>query len=113
LVTPSTSESIKRPIPHQAHIGTDFTDLGDQEQYRSPFDIRLENRRDDYTGLIRLCQTMGLPQPECDGQIATALDVDEALRMSALEILCGIQDTYISPSAGLPHNPRLITFPDG
>jgi hypothetical protein len=40
--------------------------------------------------------------------------VDEALRMAAMEILCGINDTYISSTAGqFPHNLRLITFPDG
>ena len=33
--------------------------------------------------------------------------------MSALEILCGIQDTYISSTAQLQHNLRFITFPNG
>lgn len=112
-ITPLDPESTKLPIPHQGHIGTDFTDLGDKEQYRSPFDIRSANRRDDYAGLMRLCKTMALPQAEFDAQIASVLDVDEALRMVAMEILCGIQDTYISQAAGLPHNLRLITFPDG
>lgn len=113
LITPADPESTKLPVPHQGHIGTDFTDLGDKEQYRSPFDIRSENRRDDYDGVMRLGQVMALPQAQFDQQIASVLDVDEALRMTAMEILCGIQDTYISPSAGLPHNLRLITFPDG
>jgi hypothetical protein len=106
-------ESPKAPVPHQAHIGTDFRDLGLQEQYRSPFDIRLENRRDDYAGLMRLCQVMGLAQPEFEARIQEVLNVDEALRMAAMEILCGIADTYINASAGLPHNLRLITFVDG
>ncbi len=107
-------ESIKLPTPHQGHIGTDFTDLGDKEQYRSPFDIRLGNRRDDYAGLMALCQVMGLPQAQFDAQIAGVLNVDEALRMAAMEILCGIGDTYINSSAGqFPHNLRLVTFPDG
>jgi hypothetical protein len=107
-------EAPKLPVPHQAHIGTDFTDLGEKEQYRSPFDIRLGNRRDDYSGLMRLCQTMALPQAEFDAKIGSVLNVDEALRMSAMEILCGIADTYISSSVGqLPHNLKLITFPDG
>ena len=113
-VVPADPESVKLPVPLQAHLGTDFTDLGDKEQYRSPFDIRSENRRDDYAGLMRLCQVMALPQAEFDARIASVLDVDEALRMAAMEILCGINDTYISSSAGqLPHNLRLITFPDG
>ena len=113
-VTPADPESVKLPVPHQAHIGTDFTDLGDKEQYRAPFDLRSENRRDDYAGLMRLCRVMALPQAEFDAQIAGVLDVDEALRMAAMEILCGINDTYVSSAAGqFPHNLRLITFPDG
>ena len=113
LTVPSNPESIKLPNPHQGHIGTDFTDLGDKEQYRSPFDIRSSNRRDDYEGLMRLCRAAALPQSQFDAEIAGALDVDQALRMIAMEILCGIQDTYINSAAGLPHNLRLITFPDG
>lgn len=113
LTVPSNPESTKLPAPHQAHLGTDFTDLGDKEQYRSPFDIRSANRRDDYEGLMALGRTMALPQAQFDERIAGVLNVNRALRMVAMEILCGIQDTYISSSAGLPHNLRLITFPDG
>ena len=113
LTVPANPESIKLPNPHQAHIGTDFTDLGDKEQYRSPFDIRSSNRRDDYEGLMALCRTMALPQAQFDARIANVLNVDQALRMVAMEILCGIQDTYISSGSSFPHNLRLITFPDG
>ncbi|MDA3924440.1 MAG: lamin tail domain-containing protein [Kiritimatiellae bacterium] len=113
-VTSADPESAKLPVPLQTHIGTDFTDLGDKEQYRSPFDIRKGNRRDDYSGLMLLCQVMALPQADFDSRIAGVLDVDQALRMAAMEILCGINDTYISSAVGqLPHNLRLITFPDG
>ncbi len=106
-------ESPKLPVPHQAHIGTDFQDLGEKEQFRSPFDIRLENRRDDYEGLMRLCRVMGSPQAQFDAQINSVLNVDQALRMAAMEILCGIGDTYVNNAASLPHNLRLITFVDG
>ncbi len=112
-VVPADPESPKLPVPHQAHIGTDFQDLGDKEQYRSPFDIRLENRRDDYEGVMRLGRVMGAPQAQFDAQIASVLNVDEALRMAAMEILCGIGDTYINNAASLPHNLRFITFADG
>lgn len=113
LVVPGDPESPKLPVPLQVQLDTDFTDLGDKEQYRSPFDIRLENRRDDYTGLVRLCRVMGSPQAEFDAQISSVLDVDEAMRMMALGILCGIQDTYVSPVSSFRHNLRLITFVDG
>jgi hypothetical protein len=33
--------------------------------------------------------------------------------MTALEILCGVQDTYVSPVSSFKHNLRLITFLDG
>jgi len=113
LVAPADPESPKLPVPLQVQLDTDFADLGDKEQYRSPFDIRLQNRRDDYSGLMRLCRVMGSPQAEFDAQIASVLDVDEATRMMALGILCGIQDTYVSPISSFRHNLRLITFVDG
>ena len=110
--TDGTVEGIKLPVPLQNHLGTDFADLGqDKEQYREPFDMRHGTRADDFSGLIRLCQTMALPQPQFDAQIGGALAVDEALRIAALTILCGIGDIYYS--GGLPHNLRLFTPEDG
>lgn len=106
-----TVEGIKLPVPLQPHLGTDFTDLGsDQEQYRAPFGLRHGTRADDYSNLIRLCQTMALPQAEFDARIADALDVDEALRITALTLLCGIGDSYFP--GGLPHNLRLFAPAD-
>lgn len=112
-VDPKNPESLKLPVPLQPHLGTDLTDLGDQEQFRSPFDIRLENRRDDYEGLMRLCRTMGAPQAQFDAQIESVANVQEILRMTALEILCGVLDTYVSSDSSLPHNLRMIAFSDG
>ena len=110
----ATFEGIKLPVPLQAHLGTDFADLGnDKEEYREPFDMRHGTREDDCAGLIRLCQTMALPQAQFDSQIAAALDVDEALRIAALTVLCGIGDIYFGPSGNLPHNLRLFTPLDG
>jgi hypothetical protein len=106
-------ESVKVPVPLQGHIGTDFTDLGnDKEQYRYPFDMRHGERHDDFSGIIRLCQTMVLPQDQFDAQIFSALDVDEALRATALTMLCGIGDNYYN-QGGLPHNLRLFSPFDG
>ena len=107
-------EGPKLPVPLQTQLGTDFTDLGnDKEQYRAPFDIRFGERADDYTGIMRLCQTMGLPQDQFDAQIDAVLDVNEALRVTALVILCGIGDTYFSPVPSNPHNCRLFIPADG
>lgn len=112
-VDPANLESPKLPVPLQSQLRVDFTDLGDREQYRAPFDIRLENRRDDYAGLTNLCRTLALPQDLFDVRVGSVLNVDEALRMAALVILCGIDDTYITAVGSYPHNLRLITFPDG
>jgi hypothetical protein len=107
-------EAPKLPVPLLPHVGTDFTDLGnDKEQYRAPFDIRFGERADDYSGVMRLAQTMGLPQAEFDARIAEVLDVDAALRLTALTILCGIVDIYFSSTPSLPHNSRLFTPADG
>lgn len=106
-------EGIKTPIPLQDHMGTDITDLGDQEQYRSPFDMRSGNRRDDYSGIMRLGRTMAMSGGAFESQIDTALDVEAAMRMVALEILCGVGDTYVNPGAQLPHNLRMFTPFDG
>jgi hypothetical protein len=101
-------EGIKLPVPLQGHLGTDFADLGDdKEQYRVPFDLRHGTRSDDYAGVIRLCQTMALPQAQFDAKIPAALEVDKALRLAALYMLCGIGDIYFS--GGLQHNLRLYT----
>ena len=109
-----TFEAPKLPVPHQAHLQCDFADLGnDKEQYRAPLDIRYGERADDYTGIIRLCQTMGLPQDPFDAQIPAALDVSEALRLTALTILCGIGDIYFSPVPSWQHNCRIFTATDG
>jgi hypothetical protein len=119
IYEPSTTvdgnfEGIKLPVPLQPQIGTDLADLGnDKEQYRSPFDIRHGERADDFSGIIRLCQTMGLPQAQFDAQIAGALDVDEALCLTALTILCGIGDIYFSSANLCPHNSRPFTPADG
>ena len=106
-------ESVKLPVPLQAQLWTDFVDLGnDKEQYRSPFDIRYGERADDFSGIIRLCRNMSFPQAQFDSQISGALAVDEALRLAALTILCGIGDIYFIPG-GLPHNLRLFLPADG
>jgi hypothetical protein len=107
-------EAPKLPVPLQPHLPTDFADLGnDKEQYRAPLDIRYGERADDFTGIIRLCKTLGLPQDQFDAQIAATLDVGEALRLTALTILCGIGDIYFSSIPSLPHNCRIFTPTDG
>ncbi|CAN5142887.1 hypothetical protein BH23VER1_BH23VER1_29450 [soil metagenome] len=104
-------ESFKPPVPFQ-HIQTDFTDLGDSaDDYRTSFDIRTRRGRDDYSGLIRLCQTMALPAAQLDDQIGAVMDVDQWMRYSALTVLCGIGDSFAT--GGLRHNIRIFVPEDG
>ncbi|MDE0830188.1 MAG: CotH kinase family protein, partial [Vicinamibacterales bacterium] len=119
--TPGDSESVKPPMPFDSgsHTGprwTDFANLGDdKEQYRGPFELRTGTRRDDYSGLIELCQTMDLPTGQLAAEIERVMDVDEWLRYAALNTLCGIRDTYTNPLGGLPlwHNVRVFVPEDG
>lgn len=98
-------EGPKPPVPFQ-HIGTDIRDLGDsKEDYRTSFEIRSGRRRDDYAALMEFCQTMSLPTAELDARIESVMDVDEWMRYSALIVLCGIGDTFVS--GGLQHNIRM------
>lgn len=104
-------EGLKPPVPFQ-HIGTDFRDLGEsKEDYRAPFEIRTGRRRDDYSGLIRFCQTMSASSAELEAEIGDVMNVDEWMRYAALMVLCGIGDTYVN--GGLQHNIRVFVPPGG
>lgn len=109
--TANNPESLKPPVPF-VHVATDLTDLGDdKEQYRGPFDIRAGKRQDDYTGLMGLAKTMGLPTGLLIVQAPEILDLDEVLRCTALVNLWGIGDSYYT--GGLHHNIRLFVPESG
>jgi hypothetical protein len=98
-------EGFKPPVPF-THIGTDIRDLGEsKEGYRTSFEIRTGRRRDDYASLMDFCQTMSLPTAELEAQIEEVMDVDEWMRYTALTLLCGIGDTFVT--GGLRHNIRM------
>lgn len=104
-------ESLKPPVPF-VHVATDLANLGaDKEQYRGPFDIRAGKRRDEYSGLMRLAQTMALPSAQLAVEAPTVLDLDQVFRCTALVNLWGIGDTYYT--GGLQHNIRLFVPDSG
>lgn len=104
-------EGLKPPVPF-THVGTDIRDLGDsKEDYRTAFEIRTGRSRDDYSGLINFAKTMDLPTAELAEQIGEVMDVDEWCRYTALTLLCGIGDSFVS--GGLPHNIRIYVPADG
>jgi len=104
-------EGIKPPVPF-THIGTDIRDLGDSEEdYRTAFEIRTGRSRDDYFGLINFAKTIDLPTAELTTRIGESMDVDAWCRYTALTLLCGIGDSFVS--GGLQHNIRLYVPADG
>ncbi|MFT5409231.1 MAG: hypothetical protein ACI9NC_001952, partial [Verrucomicrobiales bacterium] len=104
-------EGLKPPVPF-THVGTDIRDLGDSEEdYRTSFEIRTGRSRDDYSGMINFCKTMDLPTAQLAEQIGESMDVDQWCRYTAMVLLCGIGDTFVS--GGLPHNIRIFVPQDG
>lgn len=104
-------ESLKPPVPF-VHVATDLANLGtDKEQYRGPFDIRAGKRQDDYSGMMRLAQTMALGSAQLAVEAPKLLDLDEVFRCTALVNLWGIGDTYYT--GGLHHNIRLFVPESG
>lgn len=104
-------EGLKPPVPF-THVGTDTRNLGDSEEdYRTSFEIRTGRSRDDYSGLINFCKTIDLPTAELAGQIGEAMDIDGWCRYTAMTLLCGIGDSFVS--GGLPHNIRMFVPADG
>jgi hypothetical protein len=108
-VSPAGNPENPKPPDPLTQVYPDLTDYGnDKEQYRSPFDIRSDKRRDDYRSLIKACQTMDLPTAK---QLALeapkVLDLDEMLRCTALYNLWGIADGYLN-AGGLKNNLRLF-----
>jgi len=104
-------ENPKPPVPF-GHVSTDLANLGnDKEQYRGPFDIRAGKRRDEYSGLIALCQTMARPTAQLAVEAPGVIDLDQVFQCTALVNLWGIGDTYYT--GGLPHNIRLFVPDSG
>lgn len=104
-------EGLKPPVPF-THIGTDTRNLGDSEEdYRTSFEIRTGRSRDDFSGLINFCKIMDLPTAQLVDQIESSMDVDRWCRYTAMVLLCGIGDTFVS--GGLPHNIRIFVPQDG
>ncbi|MSQ03278.1 MAG: hypothetical protein EXR71_15530, partial [Myxococcales bacterium] len=94
-----TPEGVKLPQPDSV-VGTGLTDLGDdQEAYRWNFLIQNNEREDDYSGLVELCQDMD-----------AVIDVEQWLRAFAFATLSGAVDNY--GSDGSQHNARFYVRPE-
>ncbi len=103
-----TAEGLKLPLPDGV-VGTPLTDLGDDpEAYRWTFLVENNEREDDFEGLIELCRTFGLPQPDFGQQVGEVIDVDQWLRAFAFATLAGVVDQY---GSGAQHNAQFYLRP--
>ena len=110
-------ETRKNPSP--STIGWipsfDLTDEGDggtkPELYRNSIKITSNRASDDYTKIVAMCQAFSQPAgATLDQQVEAAIDVDQWMRVLALQSLCGIGDSYGFPN-GNPHNINFYSPP--
>ncbi len=95
-------DGIKLPMPIGWIVQFDLADLGDDpEQYRHVLRINTAEDRDDYSGIIALCKAFSLPDAQLRDAVEDLLDVDQWMRMMAIQTLCGIADVYPIEN---PHN---------
>ncbi|HNR98302.1 MAG TPA: lamin tail domain-containing protein [Planctomycetota bacterium] len=86
-------ESLKLPQPDNV-TGVDLQALGpDKEMYRWFFLKDNNPQRDDWAGIIALCNVFSSPQIEQAAR--QTMDVSEWMRVFVLYALCGINDTYM------------------
>lgn len=73
-------------------VGRDFGE--NAEFYRHYFLIKNNRDRDDYSGMIRLAQTLALPRSSFLAEVENVIDVDQWLRAFAALSLSGANDNY-------------------
>ena len=91
-------------------VDVDFMDLGDNKEfYRWNFGIKNNRTKDDYSGLIALAKTLGMPAGAAlEARAAEVMDVSEWMRVFAMMALGGVADTYLQDGN---HNIRVYTRP--
>lgn len=113
VYAPSTTtdgdvESLKLPQPDTVY-GASIRDHGvAKEAYRWHFMIRNHFKDDDYSRIIKLCETFSKSGTDYDNSIGQIIDVDQWLRASAAMCLINPADHYQSGSA---HNLKLYVRP--
>ena len=110
-------ETRKNPSPNT--IGWipsfDLTNQGDggtkPELYRHSIKITSNRASDDFTKIVAMCQAFSQPAGSTlDQQVEATIDVDQWMRVFALQSLCGIGDAYAFPN-GNPHNINFYSPP--
>ncbi|RIK81458.1 MAG: hypothetical protein DCC68_08570 [Planctomycetota bacterium] len=104
-------ESLKAsPNAGNGYANVDLQNLGlDKEDYRWLFLLTNNRTEDDYGDIIPAVQTFSLAGTTLDAAAEQYLDVDQWLRVFALNSLSGIRDAYNWDNH---HNLRLFARPD-
>jgi hypothetical protein len=102
-------QSLKVPQPDNV-VGADISNLGnDKEDYRYHF-IKSNNRaQDDFSDIMAVGQAFSLSGAALDAATQQLIDVDEWMRLFALQALGAIGDAY---GQGNSHNLKLYTDPE-
>ncbi|MBN1418750.1 MAG: lamin tail domain-containing protein [Planctomycetes bacterium] len=110
-------DGLKLPQPDSV-IGTDLTNLGnDEELYRWFFLIRNNRDVDDYSRLMAMCKAFASSSTQLEAAMEEVIDVDEWMRTFAFYSLCGVGDTYTQGNYHnnvyyvRPGDERLLAFP--
>jgi hypothetical protein len=101
-------QSLKVP-QGDAVIGADLGDLGnDKENYRYHYLLSNNRDRDDFSDIMAVAKAFSMTGAALDAATQQLLDVNEWMRMFALQALGGVGDAY---GQGNPHNLKLYTRP--
>jgi hypothetical protein len=106
-------ESLKVPYPAPDNV-IGIPNIGnmgdDKERYRHTYLIKNNRDQDDYSRIMAMAKAFSLSGPAFLNEIANVIDVDEFLRVYALENLFGVEDTYVT--GGLLHNAMFYVRPE-
>jgi hypothetical protein len=106
-------ESLKLPYPSPDNVIGIPTigDMGDdKERYRHTYLIHNNHELDDYSHIMAMAKAFSLRGDELLNALPAVIDVDQFLRVYALENLFGIEDSYAT--GGLLHNAEFFVRPE-
>ncbi|MES2476368.1 MAG: lamin tail domain-containing protein [Verrucomicrobiota bacterium] len=115
--TTADAQGYKLPQPDDV-VGVDMTSLGeDQENYRWSYLSKNNEDKNDYAGVIEMCQLFDKSGAEFDTSVHEVLDVDQWLRALAYSCASGAVDSFFSNANhngqfyARPSDGRMLYFP--
>ncbi len=100
-------ESLKRP--YNAVLDMEIRSFGvSRDSYRFNYIPQNRTQVDDFSGIIALGKAFDSPSSTLAANVSAAMDVDNWMRVFALNALTGLADTY---NNGLAHNIQLYVRP--